>query len=125
MQSYRDLDAWKNGLDLIEEIFRLTKKFPRTELYEMSSQLRSASTSILANTAEGFGRFTFADRANKFTIARGECAEVEAFLVIAVRVQYLTDADIQKALQLVEREQRLLSGLIASAKNNLSSSHSQ
>lgn len=91
----------------------------------MSSQLRSASTSILANTAEGFGRFTFADRANKFTIARGECAEVEAFLVIAVRVQYLTDSDIQKALQLVEREQRLLSGLIASAKNNLSSSHSQ
>ncbi|UPA22239.1 four helix bundle protein [Candidatus Peribacteria bacterium] len=122
MQSYRDLEAWKNGLDLIEEIYRLTEKFPRTELYEMTSQMRSASTSILANLAEGFGRFTYADKANKYTIARGECTEVEAFLYIAIRIKFAPQEHIQKALQIVERQRRLLSGLIESTKRNLQKS---
>lgn len=118
MKSFRDLDVWKVGLDLVEEIYRLTTLLPRTELYEMSSQMKSASTSVVANMAEGFGRFTYADKANKYTIARGECSETEAFLWIAVRLKFLTESDIQKALQLLERERKLLSGLIESARSN-------
>lgn len=119
MKSFRDLDVWKVGLDLVEEIYRLTTLLPHTELYEMSSQMKSASTSVVANMAEGFGRFTYADKANKYIIARGECSEAEAFLWIAVRLKFLTESDIQKALQLLERERKLLSGLIESARSNV------
>lgn len=118
MQSYRNLDAWKFGLDLVEEIYRLTKMLPQSELYEMSAQLRSSSAGIVANMAEGFGRFTYADKANKYIIARGECTETEAWLCIAVRVGFFQEADIQKALHLIEIQKKLLSGLIASTKNH-------
>ena len=59
MKSYTDLEAWKVALDLVVEIYRITKKLPKEERYGLTSQLRRSSTSILANIAEGFGRFTY------------------------------------------------------------------
>ena len=78
MDSYTDLDAWKVGMDLVDEVYEITKKFPPTETYGMTAQMRKSSASILANIAEGFGRYTYPDKANKYTIARGECSETEA-----------------------------------------------
>ncbi|MEK7137685.1 MAG: four helix bundle protein [Patescibacteria group bacterium] len=116
MDSYTQLEAWKVGLDLVAEIHLLTKKFPREELYALTSQARRAATSILLNIAEGFGRYTYPDKAAKYTISRGECHEIEASLFIAIRLQYITSEESQKAFQLIEREQRLLSGLISSCR---------
>ncbi len=118
MLTYTDLDAWKVGLDLVEEIYALTKRLPPSERFEMSVQMRKAVTSILANIAEGFGRYTYADKANKYVISRGECSEVEAFLHIAVRVKFLELSEVEKAFQLAEREKKLLSGLIAASRRN-------
>ena len=95
----------------------LTKKFPKEELYGLTSQSRRSATSILLNTAEGFGRYTYPDKMNKYTIARGECNEVEACLFIAIRLQYITGEESKKAFQLIEREKKLLSGLISSCRN--------
>lgn len=119
MNSYVDLEAWKVGLDLVGEIYRLVQNFPATEIYGMTSQLKKSSTSVLANFAEGNGRFTYADKANKYVIARGECSETEAFLRIAVRLGFLEQSAIHNALQLIERERKLLSGLIQSAKEKV------
>ncbi len=117
MKTFTELDVWKVGLELTKEIYRLTKKFPREELYGMSSQMRRAVTSILANIAEGCGRYTFADKAAKFVISRGECSEVEAFLHIAISLNFLTLQETMKALDLVQRTGKLVSGLIAATKN--------
>ncbi len=120
MQSYTDLEVWKIGLDLVEEIYNLTKNFPPTELYGITSQMRRASTSIVANLAEGFGRFTYADKAGKFIIARGECTEIWAFLQIVIRLKLVDTQSIQKALQLTDYERRLISGLISSSRDKAS-----
>jgi len=117
MKSFVDLHAWKSGLALVEEAYRLTKFFPKEETYEMSAQLRSCSTSILANIAEGFGRYTHADKAHKYTIARGECAETEAFLHMAVALKFLTKEQTAPAMELTQQTGRLISGLIRSFKN--------
>ncbi len=117
MKHFSELDAWKNGLELVREVYLLTQLLPKEELYGITSQLRRASTSILANIAEGFGRFTYPDKATKYTIARGECAEVEAFLLIIVALSFITHERSKRALQLVERERRLLSGLITSCRS--------
>ncbi|MDD5102877.1 MAG: four helix bundle protein [Candidatus Peribacteraceae bacterium] len=112
MEHFTQLEAWKNGLELVREIYAITRLLPREELYGIVSQLRRASTSILANIAEGFGRFTYPDKAAKYTIARGESSEVEAFLLIIVSLSFVAGEKIKSAIYLVERERRLLSGLI-------------
>jgi four helix bundle protein len=116
MDSYRNLEVWKVGIELVKEVYTLTTKFPKEELYGLVAQMKRASTSILANIAEGAGRYTYADKANKFIIARGECSETEAFLFIAVELNLLKISDIKRPLELIEHERKLLSGLIASCR---------
>jgi four helix bundle protein len=118
MQHFTDLRVWKNGLELACEIYALTRTLPKEEQYGITSQLRRSTTSILANIAEGFGRFTYRDKAAKYTIARGECSEVEAFLLITVAIELTASQDIHKALLLVQQERQMLSGLIAACKRN-------
>ena len=103
-------------MDLVEEIYRLTAKFPKEEQFGLSSQIKRACASIVANTAEGFGRFSYADKAYKYVIARGECAEVAAFLLIAIRVKFLTSDQAQHALELTDTVGKLLSGLVESTR---------
>ena len=56
MGSYKDLDVWKVSMEVVKEVYLLTKKFPREELYSLTSQCRRAAVSIIANIAEGVGR---------------------------------------------------------------------
>ena len=116
MDSYIDLDAWSIGLDLVAQVYSLIKNFPKEELYGLSSQTRRASTSILLNIAEGFGRYTYKDKANKYIISRGECNEVEACLFIALRLDFINAEQAELALQLTIQEKKVLSGLIASCR---------
>ncbi len=116
MKSFTELEAWKVGMELVKEIYFLTKKLPKEELFGLTSQLRRCSTSILANIAEGFGRFTYPDKANKYTIARGECMETEAFLYIIINLQFVHEQETTKAMHLTSRAERLLSGLITACR---------
>jgi len=117
MKSFTDLKAWQVGMDLVAEVYRLTSFLPRSEQFGLSSQLKRAVTSIVANTAEGFGRYSHADKAHKYVIARGECTEVTAFLLVAIRVKLLKQSDVQSALEMAEVVGKLLSGLIQAARN--------
>ena len=56
MRSYKDLDAWKNAMQLVKEVYLLTKKFPKEELYALTSQTKRAAVSVPSNIAEGLGR---------------------------------------------------------------------
>ena len=120
MASFTNLEAWKVAMNLLEEIYTLTSTFPTEEKYSLTSQMRRAAVSIVGNIAEGYGRFTYADRANKFVIARGECTELEAYILIAIRIKRTTPDHSEKAKQLVQRTGRLLSGLITSCNNQKS-----
>lgn len=116
MKHYTQLEAWRIGIELVREIHVVTKKFPKEEQFELAKQLRRSSKSILANIAEGFGRYTYKDKAAKYTIARGECTETDAHLRIAIALQLITEVEATKALQLADNEGRLLSGLITASK---------
>ncbi len=120
MKSYEQLDAWKRAMDLIQEVYSVTREFPSDERFGLTSQIRKAANSIAANIAEGFGRYTYKDKANKYVIARGECTEVEAFLFIAVRLKFCEQNDIQLARLLVQQTGQILSGLIRSTRNSQS-----
>lgn len=121
MKTVEELKAWQVGMDLVVEIYKLTKDFPQEERYGLTSQLRRAAVSIPANTAEGFSRFTYADKANKYTIARGECGEIKTLLHIVVRIGIVNREKVQKSMMLAEGTSKLLSGLISASKKQKSS----
>ncbi|MBI3331513.1 four helix bundle protein [Candidatus Peregrinibacteria bacterium] len=112
MKSFTELHAWQRGMDLVEEIYLITKKFHPDERFGLTAQIRKAANSVVANTAEGFGRSTSRDKANKYTIARGECTEVHAFVLIAIRLKFLPEQEASKAMSLSIETGKLLSGLI-------------
>ena len=116
MDGFTDLKAWQKGVGLVKEIYALTKVFPGDERYGLTSQLRRSSTSILANLAEGFGRYTFPDKASRYTIARGESSETKALLFIAIELGFVGKVQAQKAIDGTDEMLRILSGLITSCK---------
>jgi four helix bundle protein len=79
-RGYRELIAWQKGIDLVTEIYTITKKFPKEEVYGLQSQVRRAAVSIPSNIAEGQGRETKADFARFLRVALGSLAEVDTQL---------------------------------------------
>jgi four helix bundle protein len=87
---YRQLIVWQKGMDLVEEVYRVTAGFPRNEVFGMTAQLRRAAYSIPMNVAEGNCRGTRRDYANFVSIATGSAGELDTGISIAVRLGYLS-----------------------------------
>jgi len=113
-KNYRDLVAWQKAMDLVELIYEVTKGFPKEELYGITSQIRRAAVSIPSNIAEGQGRTSIKEFQNFLSIAHGSVREVETQILIAQRLQYLSDKETQTVLDLAGETGRLINGLLNS-----------
>ncbi|TWG95424.1 four helix bundle protein [Mesorhizobium sp. J18] len=89
IRDYRDLIVWQEAMDIAEEVYRLTRQFPREELFGMTSQLRRCAASIPANIAEGYGRGQRRTFIQFLRIAQGSLKELETHLALSVRVGLL------------------------------------
>ncbi|QXP80038.1 MULTISPECIES: four helix bundle protein [Winogradskyella] len=94
--THKDLEVYKLSLDLVEEIYSLTKDFPSSENYGLTSQLRRAAVSLPSNIAEGSSRGSTKDFIRFLNIASGSLSEVETQLIIAERIGYVTFPDTLK-----------------------------
>ncbi len=116
-RNYRDLLVWQKGLDLVVEIYLLTKKFPKEELYALKSQIQRAAVSVPSNIAEGQARGALPSEFTRFLrIALGSLAEVDTQLELAIRLSYLSLDEISKAKNLSLELRKMLFGLINSLK---------
>jgi len=114
---FYDLNAWKESHNLTLQIYKLTTKFPSSEKFGITDQLRRASSSISANIAEGFGRYHYKDKIKFYYQARGSIKEVQNFIFLAKDLGYLKE-DKSKELWLITKDcERLINGLIKSANN--------
>src|SRR6266542_2536034 len=118
IQTYRDLTVWQKSMDLVAEIYRLTKLFPQDELFGLTSQIRRAAVSVPANIAEGYGRIHRKEYLHHLSIARGSLMEVETHLQIAVRLSYLSREQVVPSWGLAQEVGRLLNGLIRSLESD-------
>ena len=109
---YRDLIVWQKAMDLVEEIYALTKLLPKTETYALTDQMRRSAVSIPSNIAEGQQRRTKNEFANYLSIARGSCAELETQLYICVRLSYLNSEQISVGLSMCSEVGKMLNALI-------------
>jgi four helix bundle protein len=92
-RSYRDLTVWQDGIQLARAVYKLSERFPRTELYALSDQIRRAAVSVPSNIAEGQARKSPGDFRRFLRIALGSLAEVDTQLVLARELGYLANVD--------------------------------
>lgn len=83
INSYKDLIVWQKSKDLVVEVYRLTKVFPKSELYGLTSQMRRAALSIPSNIAEGYRRRHLKEYLHFLSIANGSAAELETQVCVA------------------------------------------
>ena len=105
---HKDLDAWRQAMILVEEVYKITSKFPKHEQYGLISQVRRAAVSIPSNLSEGAARNGNKEFHNFLGISLGSLAELETQMIIAGRLDY---ADVSGVLALLSRVRALLIGL--------------
>jgi four helix bundle protein len=110
IRSYRDLHAWQLGMTLAEEVYALTRAFPKDELFCLTSQLRRAATGIPSHVAEGHQHGTNAYR-HYVMIALGSQAECETQLELALRLKFAPAEKINEVKERAAEVGRVLHGL--------------
>jgi four helix bundle protein len=110
--SFRDLQAWQKAIDLVADIYGLTRSFPRDELFGLSAQLRRAAVSVPSNVAEGKGRSSDREFALFLHHARGSLCEIETQLVIAQRLAYASEKQAVALGRSAGELARMINGLI-------------
>lgn len=111
IESYHDLEAWKKSMTLAENIYELTKRFPKDEQFGLTSQMRRAAVSIPSNVAEGFRRKSRADFAKFILYAFGSAAELETQLQLSIRIKYLSLMRARETQKLLDEVFKILNGL--------------
>src|SRR5712671_3580517 len=99
LRSYQELIGWKKGIELVTDVYRLTQKFPKQEIYGLTNQLRRAAVSIPSNIAEGQGRLSRGEFRQFLGHARGSLFEVESQILIASNLGYLNAEDANNLLK--------------------------
>jgi four helix bundle protein len=111
VQNFRDLIIWQKATALVLEVYRLTRQFPKEEIYVLTAQVRRAALSIPSNVAEGHAR-QGREYASFLSIARGSAAEVETQLLIAVQLEYIKLESIEVALGLLTEVRRMSAAIV-------------
>ncbi len=118
LRSYKELDVWTKGMEIVNHIYEITEKFPSKELYGLAAQMQRSAVSIPSNIAEGFARGHTAEYVQFLRIALGSCAELETQLIIADRRNYVAKPDVLSLQGALDHESRMIMNLIKSLKGN-------
>lgn len=110
-KGYKDLIAWQKGMELSEMVYKITSKFPKEEIYGLTSQMRRSAVPIPSNIAEGQLRSSQREFAQFISIALGPCAELSTQLELAGRSGYVNRPDFDSILQAIGEEMKILHGL--------------
>ena len=114
MGSYRDLIAWQRAIDVAALVHECSSRFPRDEIYGLTSQVRRPGVSVPSNIAEGHGRETPAEFRHFSRVSRGSAQEVETQLLLADRFGHVSAAEIAPPLGIADEVCRLTRRLSAS-----------
>jgi four helix bundle protein len=115
-QSFKDLIAWQRSIELTTNVYKLTSKFPESERFGLTNQMRRASVSIASNIAEGYGRTTKGEYLQSLGHARGSCSELETQIVIAKNLGFGATQNLQSTEAVCNDVGRLLGALIKSIR---------
>jgi four helix bundle protein len=111
MYYYKELKVWQKAIELIVIVYKLTEKFPKSEIFGMTMQSRKSSCSIANNIAEGSGRGTKKDTNHFLDIAYGSSAELETQLIISEKLTFINELELDNCSKRIDEIQRMITGL--------------
>lgn len=117
IREFTDLLVWQNGHRLVLSVYKI--KFPQSELFALSDQIRRAVVSVTSNIAEGFGRQTIKEKVQFYYQAHGSLTEVKNQIIIAKDLKYISEDEYMKIINILGDTHRLLLGLITKTKSFL------
>ena len=115
--TYKDLIVWQKSIQLITDIYALTKTFPMDERFGIVSQINRAVISIPSNIAEGWGRELSKNYLQFLRISRGSLMETETLILIAKNLDYINEKDFYQINVKIEEVGKILQGLIKSIQH--------
>ena len=116
VKNYRDLLVWQKAMDLMMECYKLTEKFPKTEIYGLIGEIRRTSIHIPSYIADGHGRDYTNEFIQRLSAAHGQLMTLETQWIAADRLQYLSKNEIEPVLTSCSTVGKLINGLIRSLK---------
>lgn len=116
MRPHQKLDLWRRAIDFVVAIYRLTEQFPKEEKFGLTSQLRRAAVSVAANVAEGAARTSTKEFRQFLSHSQGSASEVGTELLIALRLNYLSETDFESLDKELDDVGRMITGLSQSLK---------
>ena len=111
-KGFEDLKAWQLARKLMIECHEVTRTLPAHERFDLASQMRRSSKSVMANIAEGYGRYHYLDSLRFYYIARGSLDETISHIVTAHDLHYISDPRYQELYDLAREAERTLNGYI-------------
>jgi four helix bundle protein len=119
MKTHKDLDVWNKSIEMVTGIYKLTRNFPKEELYGLTNQVRRAAVSVPSNIAEGSGRNSSREFLQFLYYSKGSLMELETQIIIAHNLNYLNNEQKQEMDIILTDISKMLSKLIQSIKNKL------
>jgi four helix bundle protein len=110
-RSFRDLDVWNLSIELAKDLYQLSGNFPSHELYGLTHQIRRSAVSIPSNIAEGQGRNSLKEFKQFLYIALGSLGELETQLIIANKIDYIADAELERYTTRLDTIRKMLRAL--------------
>ena len=120
IQRFEDLNAWIEARNLSKMVIELCKQLIDIKEFEISSQIKRSSISVMANIAEGFGRYGFKDSKQFFSTAKGSLFETQSHLYVLKDMGLLNDKDFSGYYEQTVLANKLLCGLIANTIKQMS-----
>ena len=112
MSNFKELMVWQKAIELVVTIYKITKKFPKEEMYGLVSQMQRAAVSIPSNIAEGHERNSDKEFAKFLCVSRGSLAELETQIIIAEKLGYITNDEKSNVLKNCYEIGRMINGLL-------------
>jgi len=117
IKEFYNLEAWRKANSLALSVYKLTKDFPKEELYGIISQMRRAAISVTSNIAEGFSRYHFNDKVRFYYNSRGSVSEVQSLILLSFDLGYIKKSNKDSLLSQCDDVRMLINGLIRSIEN--------
>jgi len=122
IKSFTDLNTWKEAHRLALMVYKVTKEFPKEELFGLVMQLRRAVVSVTSNIAEGFSRNSYKEKLQFYSMALGSITEVQNQILIAKDINYISQEKFNETNEQIIVANKLLNGLIKSTKTIIQNS---
>jgi four helix bundle protein len=116
LKNYKELKVWQKAYQLCLITYKITGRFPKEEIYGLTSQLRRSAVSVPSNIAEGYGRQTTKQYVQALYISYGSTCELETQILLAGDLGYIKSSDLMGIKQDVSEVERMLKALIKSVK---------